>query len=287
MVIQSSFTVPISFSFSPPLDLETDQAENTSNSNSDSSSSSPEIEQVLGNIDTEVENDHVLSPISTIIKATDQSLPLEQLESLPNASRDLSTPNKNSEQLRESLFDKMSHQDFQIPGAKELQRAIIGGGERPVSSDVLDVQNVLRKAQDILSAYNKSRSTSPTPSNREASSRVIASSSEPTSTAEVAIDKLDTSSQRSIKPARASASNLLLQQYLSARSRTISNSSNIFDENDTRPYALGASMNELEHLREENEHLSIKLNRLRYDLKSRDSTVDDLKLKITQKYVEL
>lgn len=44
---------------------------------------------------------------------------------------------------------------------------------------------------------------------------------------------------------------------------------------------------ELEQLKEENELLNIKINKLRYDLKLRDTTVDDLKEKIAQMYVDL
>ena len=44
---------------------------------------------------------------------------------------------------------------------------------------------------------------------------------------------------------------------------------------------------EVDELKEEIELLNIKAGRLRYDLKSRDATVDDLKLKISQMFVDL
>lgn len=45
--------------------------------------------------------------------------------------------------------------------------------------------------------------------------------------------------------------------------------------------------NENFELKEQIETLNVKTNRLRYDLKSRDTTVEDLKLKISEMYVEL
>jgi len=44
---------------------------------------------------------------------------------------------------------------------------------------------------------------------------------------------------------------------------------------------------DIDRLREENELLNIKINKLRYELKSRDQTVEDLKSNITQMYVNL
>ncbi len=44
---------------------------------------------------------------------------------------------------------------------------------------------------------------------------------------------------------------------------------------------------EVNELKEHIERLDIKLNRLKYDLKSRDTTIEDLKVKISEMYVEL
>lgn len=50
---------------------------------------------------------------------------------------------------------------------------------------------------------------------------------------------------------------------------------------DSFATAIAASRDsEIEQLREENELLVIKVNKLKYDLKSRDTTVDDLKVRL-------
>lgn len=70
-------------------------------------------------------------------------------------------------------------------------------------------------------------------------------------------------------------------------SRTNSTSSlNVIDDKDaheSRPSGgggggVGVTESEVEQLRDENELLTIKVNKLKYDLKLRDTTVDDLKV---------
>lgn len=84
-------------------------------------------------------------------------------------------------------------------------------------------------------------------------------------------------------PPRTSRSSLGGADKIASNSRTNSTSSlNVLDDKDGHEKTgLLATETEIEQLREENEFLNIKVNKLKYDLKLRDTTVDDLKVRIT------
>lgn len=62
--------------------------------------------------------------------------------------------------------------------------------------------------------------------------------------------------------------------------KTRSNSTSSLNVIDDKETGGDSNSAEIEQLRDENELLTIKVNKLKYDLKLRDTTVDDLKVSI-------
>ena len=182
-------------------------------------------------------------------------------------------------------------------------------------ANIDDVESVLRKAQEILKTVSNDKSIS---SVLKSSSFPFSPTSpnkpDPTSSSNVAPFKNSTDIMLIKKEAarnysktdtsdldiKSSVSTKLLlkspqHHQLTHQSRTNSNASlNLIDDSLDKHHSAGLyqhslnlNQSELEQLKEENELLGIKINKLRYDLKARDTTVDDLKLKIAQMYVDI
>ena len=180
-----------------------------------------------------------------------------------------------------------------------------------------DVENVLRQAQEMLknvatSNEKYSNLAKQFPQSIHISNSAIYSKPNTTTTATTTTSSNTVSPDKSVKqsssttvtPFKNSHDIMQIKKEAAAKNLRLETTASDFDMKSSQKKHLltrtdsNSSINlledkpshhtdQLDQLREENELLNIKINKIRYDLKARDSTVDDLKHKIAQMYVDL
>jgi hypothetical protein len=140
-----------------------------------------------------------------------------------------------------------------------------------------DVEKVLQRAQEML----KNVQPTSTSTSQPYSSNVVVTSP----TVANRFISLSASNEMSSETAKQSSKTVQQQQKCVQTRSNLKNSSpplNALEdskvEDNDKIVDYGKSSDE-EQLKEENELLGIKINKLRYDLKLRDTTVEDLKVK--------